>query len=87
MESSGDAGASHHTHPPVYSGKGNSSGMDTKSDDENALPGELISAGSQHLHRRLGGKEIQLLAVGGAIGTCIEPSRLIKACVIENKNI
>lgn len=40
-------------------------------DSENALDGELISAGSQHLHRRLGGKEIQLLAVGGAIGTCM----------------
>lgn len=37
---------------------------------EEALPAELISAGSEHLHRRLGGKEIQLLAVGGAIGTC-----------------
>ncbi|KAL4952487.1 amino acid permease-domain-containing protein [Aspergillus filifer] len=33
--------------------------------------GELISAGSQHLHRRLGGKEIQLFAVGGAIGTSL----------------
>jgi amino acid transporter len=38
---------------------------------ETALPSELISAGSQHLHRRLGGKEIQLFAVGGAIGTCM----------------
>ncbi|KAL4790968.1 amino acid permease/ SLC12A domain-containing protein [Aspergillus venezuelensis] len=33
--------------------------------------GQLISAGSQHLHRRLGGKEIQLFAVGGAIGTSL----------------
>jgi hypothetical protein len=38
---------------------------------EAAMSGELISAGSQHLHRRLGGKEIQLFAVGGAIGTCM----------------
>ncbi|KAL2823575.1 amino acid permease/ SLC12A domain-containing protein [Aspergillus cavernicola] len=38
---------------------------------EAALPGELISAGSQHLHRKLGGKEIQLFAVGGAIGTSL----------------
>ena len=38
---------------------------------ETALPGELISAGSQQLHRKLGGKEIQLFAVGGAIGTCM----------------
>lgn len=45
--------------------------VDPKVDAENALHGELISAGSQHLHRRLGGKEIQLLAVGGAIGTCM----------------
>jgi amino acid transporter len=30
---------------------------------EEAMPGELISAGSQHLHRKLGGKEIQLSAV------------------------
>lgn len=37
---------------------------------ETAVPAELISAGSQHLQRRLGGKEIQLFAVGGAIGTC-----------------
>lgn len=29
-----------------------------------------ITAGSQHLHRKLGGKEVQLFAVGGAIGTC-----------------
>ncbi|KAL1860907.1 hypothetical protein Plec18167_003812 [Paecilomyces lecythidis] len=39
--------------------------------EEEALPAELISAGSEHLHRRLGGKEIQLLAVGGAIGTSL----------------
>jgi amino acid transporter len=38
---------------------------------EDAMPAELISAGSQNLHRRLGGKEIQLFAVGGAIGTCM----------------
>jgi len=29
-----------------------------------------VSAGSQHLHRRLRGKEVQLFAIGGAIGTC-----------------
>lgn len=39
-------------------------------DSEEALTSELISAGSEHLHRKLGGKEIQMLAVGGAIGTC-----------------
>lgn len=42
---------------------------------ENALPGELISAGSQHLHRKIGGKELQLFAVGGAIGTCMQFSK------------
>lgn len=41
-----------------------------KDDSEQALTSELISAGSEHLQRQLGGKEIQLLAVGGAIGTC-----------------
>ena len=52
----------------------NSSDHDTHDKDANeaALPSGLISAGSQHLHRKLGGKEIQLFAVGGAIGTCIE---------------
>ncbi|PYH96908.1 hypothetical protein BO71DRAFT_153804 [Aspergillus ellipticus CBS 707.79] len=30
-----------------------------------------ISSGSQHLHRRLRGKEVQLFAVGGAIGTSL----------------
>lgn len=43
-----------------------------KQSSETALPAELISAGSQNLHRKLGGKEIQLFAVGGAIGTCMK---------------
>ncbi|KAI0020433.1 amino acid permease [Xylariomycetidae sp. FL0641] len=30
-----------------------------------------ISAGSQHLHRKLRGKEVQLFAIGGAIGTSV----------------
>jgi len=29
-----------------------------------------ISSGSQALHRKLRGKEVQLFAIGGAIGTC-----------------
>lgn len=37
---------------------------------EDAMPAELISAGSEHLQRRVGGKEVQLFAIGGAIGTC-----------------
>lgn len=28
-----------------------------------------LDAGSAHLHRKLGGKEVQLFAIGGAIGT------------------
>lgn len=44
--------------------------FDEKRDNEEALTSELISAGSENLQRKLGGKEIQLLAVGGAIGTC-----------------
>ncbi|GLI82279.1 hypothetical protein PoHVEF18_010709 [Penicillium ochrochloron] len=45
--------------------------MHEKHDSEEALTSELISAGSEHLQRKLGGKEIQLLAVGGAIGTSL----------------
>ena len=48
--------------------------IEEKRSVDSALPAGLISAGSQHLHRRLGGKEIQLFAVGGAIGTCMESS-------------
>jgi amino acid permease len=68
--------------PPTYTedvgkkssnqAKGPGRDLDAKLDSENALPSELISAGSQDLHRKLGGKEIQLFAVGGAIGTCME---------------
>jgi len=29
-----------------------------------------VTAGSQHLHRKLRSKEVQLFAIGGAIGTC-----------------
>jgi amino acid transporter len=36
--------------------------------------GEIVTAGSQHLHRKLRGKEVQLFAVGGAIGTCTSTS-------------
>lgn len=32
------------------------------------------SAGSQALHRKLRGKEVQMFAIGGAIGTCKDPS-------------
>jgi yeast amino acid transporter len=31
-----------------------------------------VTAGSQALHRKLRGKEVQLFAIGGAIGTCKE---------------
>jgi hypothetical protein len=38
--------------------------------------GEMVTAGSQHLHRKLRGKEVQLFAVGGAIGTCMYSARM-----------
>lgn len=50
--------------------------------EEEAMPAELISAGSEHLHRKLGGKEIQLFAVGGAIGTCMASSATLKVLLI-----
>ncbi|OKO94333.1 General amino acid permease AGP2 [Penicillium subrubescens] len=67
------------THPPEMGERKNSreamKGLDprmhAKHDSEEALTSELISAGSEHLQRKLGGKEIQLLAVGGAIGTSL----------------
>ena len=36
----------------------------------------LMGTGSQNLHRKLRGKEVQLFAIGGAIGTCDSPSIL-----------
>jgi hypothetical protein len=52
--------------------------LDEKHASQTDLPAELISAGSDHLHRRLGGKEIQLFAVGGAIGTCMQPLNIFR---------
>lgn len=46
----------------------------SSNDVENGDAETLISAGSQHLHRKLRGKEVQLFAIGGAIGTCNFPS-------------
>lgn len=39
---------------------------------------ERLPAGSQHLHRKLRGKEVHLFAVGGAIGTCISQNIMVK---------
>ena len=41
--------------------------------DEDVAQGSVVdvTAGSQHLHRSLRGKEVQLFAIGGAIGTCL----------------
>lgn len=50
--------------------KGHDDSDEKRNSLEAALPSELVSAGSQHLQRRLGGKEVQLIAIGGAIGTC-----------------
>lgn len=46
----------------------------SKSDSE-SIPEKgdscLVSSGSQHLHRKLGVKEVQLFALSAAIGTCM----------------
>lgn len=34
-----------------------------------------VTAGSQALHRSLRGREVQLFAIGGAIGTCTSLER------------
>ncbi|KAI4717664.1 amino acid permease [Aureobasidium sp. EXF-10727] len=41
--------------------------------DQDVAQGSVtnVAAGSQHLHRSLRGKEVQLFAIGGAIGTCM----------------
>lgn len=46
--------------------------ISTDSAYEDATAGSVINitAGSQHLHRKLRGKEVQLFAIGGAIVTC-----------------
>ncbi|KAK2742726.1 hypothetical protein FQN55_007667 [Onygenales sp. PD_40] len=56
---------------PVNRKRSSDPDLDKKHSAEDALPGELISAGSQHLQRKIGGKELQLFAVGGAIGTSL----------------
>lgn len=74
------------TEPPTYTEDVNDSGqtqapvpdVNLKKEGEAGLSSELISAGSQELHRKLGGKEIQLFAVGGAIGTCKEFPQTLK---------
>ena len=38
------------------------------------------TAGSQALHRKLHGKEVQLFAIGGAIGTCTY-FRIVTICI------
>lgn len=39
-----------------------------------------LTAGSQALHRKLRGREVQLFAIGGAIGTCMSDLHLECAC-------
>lgn len=41
--------------------------------NEDVTEGEIVvvTSGSQSLHRVLRGKEVQLFAIGGAIGTCM----------------
>lgn len=43
---------------------------DSRSDDVRSGSVVDVTAGSQALHRKLRGKEVQLFAIGGAIGTC-----------------
>lgn len=49
--------------------------------DEDFAPGSVadIISGSQSLHRSLRGKEVQLFAIGGAIGTCMLAPRQAKS--------
>jgi amino acid transporter len=45
---------------------------DNHGDNPDVHEGEIAAAtGSQHLQRKLRGREVQLFAVGGAIGTCM----------------
>lgn len=54
--------------PPVSSTE---SKPDTGADHDAAVGTTIdVTAGSQALHRKLRGKEVQLFAIGGAIGTC-----------------
>lgn len=45
----------------------------TLGSNEDVAQGEIVdvTSGSQSLHRSLRGKEVQLFAIGGAIGTCM----------------
>jgi amino acid transporter len=55
--------------PSVHDEKKSMEGTadETYSHDEGASVGP---AGSQELHRKLRGRQVQLFAIGGAIGTC-----------------
>jgi yeast amino acid transporter len=48
----------------------NEAHSDVPSDDVASGNVVDVTAGSQALHRKLRGKEVQLFAIGGAIGTC-----------------
>ncbi|KIX07724.1 uncharacterized protein Z518_02378 [Rhinocladiella mackenziei CBS 650.93] len=48
-----------------------SASEDITDDGQGIAEGEIITAGSQQLHRKLRGREVQLIAVGGAIGTSL----------------
>lgn len=65
-------------HPSImsaakYPEKGSPESLEAGAPDSNHGVAEGISetAGSQALHRQLRGREIQLYAIGGAIGTCM----------------
>lgn len=46
------------------------------SSDESEGQATTVSAGSQHLHRKLRGNEVQMFALGAAIGTCKQDAHL-----------
>lgn len=52
-------------------------------DGENGIPAEC-STGSDELHRKLRSREVQLLAVGGAIGTCMYLMTVDLVCDTDN---
>ena len=48
--------------------------VDIRTDDEVAQVGSIKTIPEPRtLHRKLRGKEVQLFAIGGAIGTCVSP--------------
>jgi amino acid transporter len=65
--------------PPADSGASQANSNDNgEYVDINGQPD--LTAGSQALHRKLRGREVQLFAIGGAIGTCMSDLHPECAC-------